>query len=216
MPRAPVDHVGLVRRSLSQRALLRSVRCCRIAIPAGGTETTKTRKAMVQYADSLRRVMFLIVSVSWAPGEAQAYRAMAPSIRASTEQGRVGGGRGSCRSRESLLPAAFAPCAGASVSALAPFPAAAHRTGLADLPHPALGRELHERACAGLRARRVWWMSITPIFPWISAYPKRLVPLTRSLCRRERKRRTPRPHMPFDSGISLTCEAETEVLGPPR
>jgi hypothetical protein len=42
--------------------------------------------------------------------------------------GRVGGGRGGRRSRESLLPAAFALNAGASVSVVAPFPTAAHRT----------------------------------------------------------------------------------------
>ena len=35
----------------------------------------------------------------------------------------------------------LSPDAGASVSAMAPFPTAAHRTGRADFPHPALGRE---------------------------------------------------------------------------
>lgn len=52
--------------------------------------------------------------------------------------GAVAVGRGVC-----CFPAAFA-LAGASVLTLAPFPAAAHRTGLADLPHPALGRASRE------------------------------------------------------------------------
>jgi hypothetical protein len=45
----------------------------------------------------------------------------------------VGRGSSCCRR--------LSPCAGASVSAMAPFPAAAHRTGRADFPHPALGRD---------------------------------------------------------------------------
>jgi hypothetical protein len=49
--------------------------------------------------------------------------------------GAVAVGRGSSCCRR------LSPSAGASVLTLAPFPAAAHRTGLADLPHPALGRD---------------------------------------------------------------------------
>ncbi len=46
----------------------------------------------------------------------------------------------------------FRLLAGASVSAVAPFPTAAHRTGLADLPHPALGRASQQgmHGCRGL------------------------------------------------------------------
>jgi hypothetical protein len=52
--------------------------------------------------------------------------------------GAVAVGRGSRCCRR------LSPDAGASVSALAPFTAAAHRAGLADLPHPALGQASRE------------------------------------------------------------------------
>ena len=45
------------------------------------------------------------------------------------------GGRGGSRSRR------LSPVAGASIPAMAPFPVAAHRTGHANFPHPALGRD---------------------------------------------------------------------------
>ena len=45
------------------------------------------------------------------------------------------GGRGGSRSRR------LSPVAGASIPAMAPFPVAAHRTGRANFPHPALGRD---------------------------------------------------------------------------
>ncbi|HYN99995.1 MAG TPA: hypothetical protein VEU28_10020 [Actinomycetota bacterium] len=48
--------------------------------------------------------------------------------------GAVAVGRGSRCCRR------LSPCAGASVSTVAPFPVPAHRTGRAALPHPALGR----------------------------------------------------------------------------
>ena len=51
---------------------------------------------------------------------------------------RVENRRGDCRRRELLLPAVFhRNSAGASVSALVPFPVPAPRTGRVDFPHPA-------------------------------------------------------------------------------
>ena len=56
-------------------------------------------------------------------------------------QGRVVRGAGmACTDTGSSSPAAFAD-AGASLPAVAPFPVAAHRTGRAVFPHPALGRD---------------------------------------------------------------------------
>ena len=53
---------------------------------------------------------------------------------------RVGNWRGSGR-RMGVAVAGGFRYAGASLPAMAPFPVAAHRTGYADLPHPALGRD---------------------------------------------------------------------------
>ena len=58
------------------------------------------------------------------------------SVWVESTTGAVTVGRG-----EWPVPAAFAH-AGASFRTLAPFPAAARRTGRADFPHPALGRGL--------------------------------------------------------------------------
>lgn len=68
--------------------------------------------------------------------------------------GRVGHWRGFFRNGESLLPAAFAYCAGASIRSLVPFPVPARRTGRADFPHPALLRCLMPSLWAGRFRRR--------------------------------------------------------------
>ena len=47
--------------------------------------------------------------------------------------------------------------AGASIHAMAPFPVAAHRTGRADFPHPALGRD-HAFAHGRLALRCARWV----------------------------------------------------------
>src|SRR4030081_1082553 len=54
--------------------------------------------------------------------------------------GRVGMWRGGCRSNISVAASFVWRCL--TGSAMAPFPHPAHRTGDADLPHPALGQEL--------------------------------------------------------------------------
>ena len=54
-------------------------------------------------------------------------------VESTTGAVAVGGG-GSCSRR-------LSPSAGASLLAVAPFPVAARRTGRADFPHPALGRD---------------------------------------------------------------------------
>ncbi len=56
------------------------------------------------------------------------------------EKGRVGGWRGSGRRMGVAVPGGFRN-AGASLPAITPFPVAAHRSGHADLLHPALGRD---------------------------------------------------------------------------
>ena len=77
-------------------------------------------------------------------------------------------GRGSCCCRQ------LSPDAGASVSALAPFPAVAHRTGLADLPHPALGRA-SQQGMHGV-PRTIWPLAIgtsrLPLGPAIQLLPE--------------------------------------------
>jgi len=115
--------------------------------------------------------------------------AAGPLVESRREAGRVGSGRGGCRSRESLLPAAFALMPVPQSRPLLRFPPPLIEPDVR-ISRIRLSDGLHERACAGLRFRRVWWISTTPIFPCTSAYPKQLVPLTRSLCRRQRNRRT--------------------------
>src|SRR3954452_7359474 len=53
--------------------------------------------------------------------------------------GRVGMWRGGCRSNISVAASFVWRCL--TGSAMAPFPHPAHRTGHADLPHPALGQD---------------------------------------------------------------------------
>src|SRR5229473_7247685 len=60
--------------------------------------------------------------------------------RSSSQFGRVGMWRGGCRSNISVAASFVWRCL--TGSAMAPFPHPAHRTGHADLPHPALGQEL--------------------------------------------------------------------------
>ena len=60
--------------------------------------------------------------------------------RRKAEFGRVGMWRGGCRLSISVAASFVWRCL--SGSAMAPFPHPAHRTGQADLPHPALGQEL--------------------------------------------------------------------------
>src|SRR5262249_44120736 len=75
---------------------------------------------------------------------------------APVENGRVGMWRGGCRLNISVSAPFVWRCL--SGSAVAPFPHSAHRTGRADLPHPALGQDLTpsptaRRAQAGTGAR---------------------------------------------------------------
>jgi hypothetical protein len=59
---------------------------------------------------------------------------------AAKQRGRVGMWRGGCRLNISVAAPFVWRCL--SGSAVAPFPHSAHRTGQADLPHPALGQDL--------------------------------------------------------------------------
>src|ERR1700694_5849780 len=61
------------------------------------------------------------------------------SMRFSHSLGRVEMWRGGCRLNISVAASFVWRCL--SGSALTPFPHPAHRTGLADLPHPALGQD---------------------------------------------------------------------------
>src|SRR5450631_3563995 len=66
-----------------------------------------------------------------------------PEVSADSQnvaKGRVGMWRGGCRSNISVAASFVWRCL--TGSAMAPFPHPAHRTGHADLPHPALGQEL--------------------------------------------------------------------------
>jgi hypothetical protein len=92
-----------------------------------------------------------------------------PPIRCP-DQGRVGGGRGGCRSRESLLPAAFACLPVPQSRPWLRFPPPLIEPDVR-ISRIRLSDGLHERACAGLCRRRICWMSTTPIFPYTSAYP---------------------------------------------
>ncbi len=80
----------------------------------------------------------------WAVGEdARVRQALADAEDdegSVAEKGRVGGWRGSGRRMGVAVPGGFRN-AGASLPAITPFPVAAHRTGRADLLHPALGRD---------------------------------------------------------------------------
>ena len=55
--------------------------------------------------------------------------------------GRVDDWRGGGRRKGGSRSRRLSPVAGASIPAMAPFPVAAHRTGHANFPHPALGRD---------------------------------------------------------------------------
>ena len=82
-----------------------------------------------------------------------------------------GGGRrmgGSCSRRLSHV-------AGASLPAVTPFPVAAHRTGRADFPHPALGRDPPlppATACAGAASSGVERRSYTPVVTGSNPVPR--------------------------------------------
>src|SRR6185295_7658091 len=78
--------------------------------------------------------------------------------------GRVGGGRGGCRSRELLFPAAFAKAPVPQSRPWLRFPPPLIEPDVR-ISRIRLSDGLHERACTGLRFRRIWWRSTTPIFP---------------------------------------------------
>src|SRR5204863_5435422 len=76
----------------------------------------------------------------------------------ATAQRRVEMWRGGCRSNISVAAPFVWRCL--TGSAMAPFPHPAHRTGQADLPHPALGQDVtpspttgRDQAGSGIRAR---------------------------------------------------------------
>ena len=96
---------------------------------------------------------------------------------------RRGSGRrgGSCCRR-------LSPSAGASVHAVAPFPLPAHRTGRADLRHPALrlaSPQGTRRDTHGRRSRHS-----TPCSQCSTSNGNRLLPRPATLCRLTRKART--------------------------
>src|SRR5262249_48466970 len=67
--------------------------------------------------------------------------------RAPSIHGRVGMWRGGCRLNISVAASFVWRCL--SSSTVTPFPHLAHRTGHADLPHPALGQDLTPSPTAG-------------------------------------------------------------------
>src|SRR6266436_6153131 len=69
-----------------------------------------------------------------------AYTGRIPNVAAKAARGRVEMWRGFCRSDISVSAPFVWRCL--SSSTVAPFPHPAHRTGHADLPHPALGQDL--------------------------------------------------------------------------
>src|SRR5437868_14852864 len=85
-------------------------------------------------------------------------RSLSLATRAPSIHGRVGMWRGGCRLNISVTASFVWRCL--SGSTLTPFPHSAHRTGQADLPHPALGQNFtpspttgRAQAGTGVRAR---------------------------------------------------------------
>jgi hypothetical protein len=88
--------------------------------------------------------------------------------KAFDREGRVDGGRGGCRPRESLLPAAFALTPVPQSRSWLRFPPPLIELDV-QISRIQLSDGLHERACTGLRRRRVLWISTTPASPNTSA-----------------------------------------------
>jgi hypothetical protein len=82
--------------------------------------------------------------------------------------GRVDGGRGGCRSRELLFPAAFALLPVPQSRPWLRFPPPLIELDV-QISRIQLSDGLHERACTGLRRRRVLRISTTPTSPNTSA-----------------------------------------------
>src|SRR5258706_13929407 len=92
---------------------------------------------------------------SWAMrqiGSYLGYTGRAANVAATAALGRVEMWRGFCRSDISVSAPFVWRCL--SGSTVAPFPHPAHRTGHADLPHPALGQD--PRLC--FRVQRHLWL----------------------------------------------------------
>src|SRR5450631_4691453 len=94
-----------------------------------------------------------------------------PEVSADSQnvaKGRVGMWRGGCRSNISVAASFVLRCL--TGSAMAPFPHPAHRTGHADLSHPALGQDFTpspttRRAQAGSRSVLTGVRALGPVGP---------------------------------------------------
>jgi hypothetical protein len=109
----------------------------------------------------------------------------------------------------------LSPFAGASVLTLAPFPAAAHRTGLAALPHPALGRASREGMRGPSSQARVVDVDHSHLSMDLGM-PEAAGSADAQLVPPAEEPPYSFLHMPADRIIGLTGETEAEVLGPSR
>src|SRR6476469_2527305 len=96
---------------------------------------------------------------------------------------------------------------------MAPFPTAAHRTGLADLPHPALGQASREGMHGPSPQARLVEVDHSHLSVDLGVTEAAGSADTKLVSPTE-KPPSPFPEMPADSGVGLACVAEAEVLGP--
>src|SRR5215218_5876432 len=95
---------------------------------------------------------------------------------------------------------------------MAPFPAAAHRTGLADLPHPALGQASRDGMHGASTQAHLMKVEHTR-FP-VHLGKSKAAGSSRELVPTSEKPPYPARYMPPKSRIRLGGVAKAEVLGP--